>query len=576
MRVPRNTALSRVLGPALLLAVASAAGEDGGGGRLRPDGPAQSWDAGAPGPQAVLPTPSAPYSRPAPWRAPRGTVERGELAPVIEDGSGLPLELWQGLNLTQLEGLLAGLQLPPRSGALRQLWRRMLLAAANPPVGVRDGEHFTALRLEALYRSGLLDDMAELLRAQPAGPIIRVLSARLDIGLGRRDVGCQTVTALASPRSGLPGRLKGETQLLAGYCAAAAGAGAAAGLAVELAREEGFDAELPLAVLAGVAAASTAKPPLPERVLLLDYRFLELLGPVDAQQLLARAEPALLVALAQERGIDARLQVAAMEAALELNALPEEAAREAYRRLAATAAGDPDRQADPRLRRALLFRALELARAPMQRARLLRALIDEAKTSELRAALARLLAPQLGGLVPSPELAGFAATAVEIALAASDYGRARAWASGLPPWQALIDVADAERGAARPPSLAAMTEFARSRLDAQTLDRLATLLDALDVDVPIALWDAAGRTPQPAGGYLPETGVLAELADAAKRGEVGRTILLAMRALGPYAPAGAHVLALGDAVRALNRVHLYGDARRLALEALLPAWPRAE
>ena len=31
----------------------------------------------------------------------------------------------------------------------------------------------------------------------------------------------------------------------------------------------------------------------------------------------------------------------------------------------------------------------------------------------------------------------------------------------------------------------------------------------------------------------------------------------------------------GDAVRALNRVHLDGDARRLALEALLPAWPRA-
>jgi hypothetical protein len=35
------------------------------------------------------------------------------------------------------------------------------------------------------------------------------------------------------------------------------------------------------------------------------------------------------------------------------------------------------------------------------------------------------------------------------------------------------------------------------------------------------------------------------------------------------------VLALGDAVRALRRVGLEGDARRLALEALLPAWLRA-
>jgi hypothetical protein len=541
----------------------------------RPDGPTQSFgDAVVPAPRSALPTPAAPYARPAPWRSPRGTVERGELAPVIaEDGSGMPLELWRGLNLTELEGLLAGLELPPRSFALHQLWRRVLRAAANPPVGVRDGEHFTALRLEALYRSGLLDDMAELLRAQPAGPIIKALGARLDIGLGRREVGCQTITALASPSSGLPGRLKGETQLLAGYCAAAAGDAAAAGLAVELAREEGFEAELPLAVLASVAAALRRKVQLPGRVLLLDYRFLELMGSVDVQQLFARAEPALIVALAHDRGIDAGLELAAAEAAMQLNALPAGAAGEAYRRLAASADGDPE--ADPRLRRALLFRALASARAPGQRARLIGALIDEAKASELRAPLARLLAPQLSGLVPSPDLGWFAETAIEIALSAFDYGRGHAWAAGLPPWQALIEVADAEQGAAGPPSLAAMAEFARSRLDAETLDRLATLLDALDVDVPIALWDTAGRTLHPSGGYLPETGVLAELAEAAKRGEAGRTILLVLHALGPRGPAEAHVLALGDAVRALRRVGLEGDARRLALEALLPAWLRA-
>jgi hypothetical protein len=31
---------------------------------------------------------------------------------------------------------------------------------------------------------------------------------------------------------------------------------------------------------------------------------------------------------------------------------------------------------------------------------------------------------------------------------------------------------------------------------------------------------------------------------------------------------------LGDAVRALQRIGLAADARRLGLEALLPAWPR--
>jgi hypothetical protein len=48
-----------------------------------------------------------------------------------------------------------------------------------------------------------------------------------------------------------------------------------------------------------------------------------------------------------------------------------------------------------------------------------------------------------------------------------------------------------------------------------------------------------------------------------------------MRALGPGGPSGANLLALGDAIRALKRIGLEADARRLGLEALLVVWPRA-
>jgi hypothetical protein len=48
-----------------------------------------------------------------------------------------------------------------------------------------------------------------------------------------------------------------------------------------------------------------------------------------------------------------------------------------------------------------------------------------------------------------------------------------------------------------------------------------------------------------------------------------------MRALGRNGPAGAHVLALRDAIAALKRVGLEADARRVGVEALLPIWPRA-
>ena len=521
--------------------------------------------------------------QPAPWASPRGgAVERSELAPVMApDASGLPLELWRGLDLKALEELLAGLELPPRSPALHRLWRRMLLSSATPPAGAPNSEHFVALRLEALYRSGLLADMETVLNENGTpGPIVQTLRARRDIGLGQRDVGCQGIAALAAPSSGLPGRLKGETQLLAGYCAAAAGDAQAAGLAAELAREEGIEAELPLAVLTGFAAGTKPKLALPARVLLLDYRFLELLGPVNASQIFDKAEPALLAVLAADPRADIRLRIAAAEAALRLNALSPEAMAEVYRRqsLAGSGAADPSGpSADPPLRRALYFQAIEAARAPQQRLRFLRALLDDARKSGSQLQMARVIAPLVASLPPSPDVAWFAETSLEIALLGGQFDLARRWAesAGLHHWLALIDVADPERRGGQPPSLAAMEELAvRGRLGPETLHRLATVLDALDIDVPIGLWDAASRTPQPATGYLPETGVLADLAQSAKRNDAGRTILLVMRTLGPVGPEGANVLALGDAVRALKRIGLEADARQLALEALIGAWPR--
>jgi len=111
-------------------------------------------------------------------------------------------------------------------------------------------------------------------------------------------------------------------------------------------------------------------------------------------------------------------------------------------------------------------------------------------------------------------------------------------------------------------------------LSVDVLHRLATVLDALDVDVPMGIWEAAGRTPQPASGYLPETGVLADLAQSAQRKDTGRTVLVAMRGLGPNGAEGANILALADTVRALKRAGLEPDARRIAFEALFAFWPR--
>ena len=84
-------------------------------------------------PQAEWREPAAgPYQRPEP--IPRSGVEKMDLDPVAAaDGSGLPLELWRGLDMKALEGLLAQVDLPPRSPALNGLWRRLLQSSAPPP-----------------------------------------------------------------------------------------------------------------------------------------------------------------------------------------------------------------------------------------------------------------------------------------------------------------------------------------------------------------------------------------------------------------------------------------------------------
>jgi hypothetical protein len=160
--------------------------------------------------------------------------------------------------------------------------------------------------------------------AGSTGPLVLALSARKEIGLGRKDEGCRNDRFAGRTERRPAGPAQGRGQLLMGYCAAKAGDAQAADLAANLAREEGVEAELPLTVLAGVADGTKPQVHLPKRVLLLDYRFLELLGPVNGTQIFDKAEPALLAALALDTATEARLRIAAAETALRLNALSPE------------------------------------------------------------------------------------------------------------------------------------------------------------------------------------------------------------------------------------------------------------
>jgi hypothetical protein len=529
---------------------------------------------------------------PPPDEKARG-VERSDLAPVIAgDGSALPVDLWQGLDAPRLVELVAALDLPPRSQALHGLWRRLLLAE-SAPAGSTPVQH-AAVRSEALYRSGLLEDLANVAgkaATDSQEPTLRALGARSEIGLGRLEGGCATVRALMPGQAGLPPRLRGDILVLSGLCGLAAGNPGAAGLAAELAREAGAGESF--AVQALDALSVGAKPPtLPARLSPIDYRLLVLAKAVDPKAAIDRADAPLLAAMALDETAEPRLRLAAAEGAARLNAIAPPALATIYRALPFPPADLADplaRPGDPLLRRALLFRAAEAERTPLKKVRNIRALLDDARRSGLYMPALQMLAPVAQDVVKAPEIGWFAETAVEIMLAAGRLGEARAWlafagsgdrpegeAGPLQHWLALVDIADPALGGRRGEGLAVVEQLAvRGRFQPETLHRLATVLDALDYQVPMRLWEAASRTPQPSGGHLPETGVLSTLQAAAKRKEFGRTVLLVARTLGPAGAEGAHIIALGDSIRALKRAGLEPDARRLALEAVFAGWPRA-
>ena len=547
-------------------------------------GAAQPPAAGAqPGFGSAYPGSDTPpaYARPLP--APDGTsrealnsskIERLELEPALTtDGSGLPADAWRGLDVKAVEQNFAGLALPPKSPALQALWLRLLTSSADAPAGGRTPNHFDAVRLEALYRSGLLSGMsARLEGATSADPLIQSALLRRDLALGNRDAVCVNSKNLLAKRAELPKQLAGELHLMSGYCAAVAGNAGGAGIAVDLAREEAIDA--PVAIAALDALAGNGKGPLtpPKQVRVLDYRLLELLGPVEPAQVLDRAEPPLLAALALQNTAEPTMRVAAAEAAAVLGAITAE-------QLAAAYEGASEGADDPALRRAELVRTISRETAVPRKLQMTKGLLDDARRTGMLLPIARVLAPLLVQLPVSSDLQGYTDTLIEIAIAAGDTPRAREIASttGARHWLALIDIAEPlPTQASRERNLEVLDDFVRrGRFPADVLHRLATVLDATDVNVPLPLWEAAGRTPQPTAGYLPETGVLAQLQDAAKKKETSRTILLALRAVGPSSAESVHLIALGDTIRALRRAGLDRDARAFGVEALLAQWPRS-
>ena len=520
------------------------------------------------------------------------TVMRDDLSPVMAgDGSGLPYELWQGMTLETIEKAIATLEIPPRSPALHALFRRLITSDVPPPRGGARDPRFTAVRVEALDRSGLIDEASALL-AKDGGaegdPVLALLTARTAIARGDRDGGCRNVEAMNAGAASLPPSLKGQSILVRAYCAAVGGKRELAQLQVALARDEGVEESAGLDAIDAIASGGKPVIGKGQKVGPLDWRILELGGAVDARALVETAGPGVLAIISRDTATEPATRLAAAERAAQLNAISPADLAQGYRTFAGGEAG-AEGPAQAAVQHAALFQSAEDEKTPLKKARLIRSFLDEARRAGIYWPALQMIAPAAATLPRVPEIGWFAETAIETAVATGDFTGARSWAefggtldgpgnsgNGFVHWLALADLADPALSEGRSRHLAALENMAaRGRFTPEQLHRLATVLDALQIQVPIPLWDLASRTPQPNTGFLPETGVLSALAEAAKKKEFGHTVLLAMQSLGPNGAEGAHIISLGDSIRALRSAGLDADARKLALEALFMGWPRA-
>jgi hypothetical protein len=456
---------------------------------------------------------------------PLEATRRDAVGLIPPETSGLPRGLWGNASVLRLRTLI----LDHPDGALptgRTLFRRILLAEADPPPGSGPAASLLVARLDRLLAMGALDDAEALILA--AGPETPDLFRRwFDIGLltGRAQPQCEALRRNPALSPTLPARV---------FCLARGGDWNAAEITLTLGEGVGAippEQERLLArFLDPVLFEGEPDPPVPEPLTAIDFVLREAVG-------LPRPPGRLPLAFLRadlDEHAPMRMRVDAAERLVLANAEPEATLFAAYRAGTPAASGGV-------WDRAAAVQALDAAIAANDGTAFAATLAqaDRALGARgLRVALAREYASALAAPPGPPPDADTVARLFELLLLAGDSAAAARLAGAAPDRRraALLAIADPARPAPEP--LAGAPDDAL----------LAAALDGL-----------ADRLPRDAR----ET----RLAGAVLTGSTGEALLeaLALVAEGPATDPAA----LAAALLTLRAAGQDAVARAIALETLL-------
>lgn len=495
---------------------------------------------------------------------------------------GYPATLWAGTTAPVARALLPMLPGAGTSPALRDLERRLLLTAAPPPEGAKEGDRpsLVELRAERLMALGDLDGLGKLAKAAPAavaGPLLDRL--KLDVLLLSGD----TKEACAeAARQSAAGADLAKVQV---FCHFLNGNTLQGNLGLDLLRER-KDSDH-----AFVAAAEVlgGLPPVPaDKITLAAVTPLHVAAFAAAKlplppQAVAQAPAGIARAIATGFSNPLELRLAAAERAEAAGVLATDALRQLYLEAVFT----PDEMGSPLARaesvgpraQALLFRTATDQPDPLLKALFAAKAIELAGPKGQTAGAARVFEAILWTLKPDPALA---AAAPQLARAMLALGRPEAAAKwidvaqgdpaaaqaveGLWPLRAVAGAAPGEALAAA--DLAGWKASLAGLPPEQAARRTALVLGVLagaGAKVPDAAW--LDTLAVPAGG--PRPALFAMMQGAALEARLGGTLLAALAALGDQPLDKVDPITLSEVVSALGVVGLAEDARKLAIDALL-------
>ncbi len=526
-------------------------------------------------------------------------IEVGSLEAIDPDAAGvglpgiepLPGDFWSGSRRSRVEALLPRLPAAAPSVAMRRLALALLTSPAQPPAGQGEAGALVLARVGRLVDMGARDAALALLEsAGPEGG--QTLSARIEndrlLAALDLNVACEQILGKAG-RAG-----DGYWRRVRILCQAHSGLIEAATLGLELlletdaAPDQVFDDTI--YAMAGLAepAVDPLADPTPLRV--AAWRLAQLAIPAEV---VSRAAPDLLPALAGAPASLPGFRLAAAERAEAAGTLPIEALRDLYRAMTFS----PEERADaleqvetlePPLGRALMLQAIEAQSAPALRAELLAAALALAEAQGAHGTTARALAHLLRTVPPAPEQGWFSGAAGRSLMAAGDHDAAAAWYA-LASEEAPRD-ADAARSAVRlwplmllgtqevylksAPFEAWLALRADRGGEAVALARanwLAVLVDALGGRIDPEIWDRLMLGERAAAPRAPAPALAIGLQKAAEGGLLGETVLLALLLIGDDGPAAAGIATVGPVVSSLVSAGLREEARAIALEAALAA-----